>query len=298
MVEPPNDRTGLPDYELLKAPAEPIPEIPPQRAVGWWVAAGLVLAALIVYVAFGRRGTPPPGAPAPQQVAAQPSAPGPRDGSVQPLGGEAAPIAVPPLDQSDPTVRELVGQITAHPRVLAWLATDGLIRAFTAAVVNIAEGRTPAVHFRVLRPSSRFAVVERDGILYLDPRSYARYDALAGALASIEPANAARLYATLKPRIEEAYRDLGQSDASFDNTLERAIVVLLDTPVPGDAVRLRRPTRGIGYAFADADLETLTAAQRQLLRMGPDNVREIQASLHAIAGALGIPAERLPAPPV
>ena len=50
------------------------------------------------------------------------------------------------------------------------------------------------------------------------------------------------------------------------------------------------------YGFAAPDVEALTAAQKQLLRMGPRHVRTIQSSLRAIALALGIPAERLPAP--
>jgi len=43
---------------------------------------------------------------------------------------------------------------------------------------------------------------------------------------------------TLKPRIEEAHRDLGYPDTSFDRTLEQAIVSLLRTPVPDAAARL------------------------------------------------------------
>ena len=61
-----------------------------------------------------------------------------------------------------------------------------------------------------------------------------------------------------------------------------------------DPVRVE--PHGIGYAFADPALEDLAPAQKQLLRMGSRNVRTIQASLRAIASAIGIPAQRLPAP--
>jgi hypothetical protein len=54
-------------------------------------------------------------------------------------------------------------------------------------------------------------------------------------------------------------------------------------------------TAGIGYAFADPKLEGLSRAQKQLLRMGPQNVRAIQGKLREIAGVLGIPDSRLPA---
>ena len=57
---------------------------------------------------------------------------------------------------------------------------------------------------------------------------------------------------------------------------------------------MRVEPRGAGYGFADPRLERLTAAQKQLLRMGPANARLVQGSLRTIALELGIPAERLP----
>jgi hypothetical protein len=71
-------------------------------------------------------------------------------------------------------------------------------------------------------------------------------------------------------------------------------VLLLATPIPEGPVRLTPPSKGVAYTFTDPRLEGLTAAQKQLVRMGPDNARKIQASLRAIALALGIPADRLP----
>jgi hypothetical protein len=275
------------DYELLKTSEETPLDGPPERPSWLWLVVALlvVATAAAVYIAAGRMRRAPP---ATAQQRAEPRAP------VRPLGGNPARIDVPPLDQSDPVVRELVKQITAHPRIAAWLTTDGLIRTFTVAVENVAGGTTPAARFRVLRPASGFETTGRAGDLRMAPSSFQRYDDLADAAASIDAAGAARLYATLKPRIEEAYRDLGFPDTPFDRTLERAIVLLLRTPVSDGAARLE--PKGIGYGFVDPGLEGLTAAQKQLLRTGPRNARIIQASLRQIALALGIPAERLPPP--
>ena len=212
-----------------------------------------------------------------------------------PLGGEPEAIEVPPLDASDALVRELVTRLSSHPGVAAWLTTAGLIRNFTVVVANIAEARTPAVHLGTLRPASRFQVVQRADGLYIDPRSYERFDRVAAAAASIDPAGASRLYATLKPRIEEAYRELGILDTSFDQTLERAIVMLLRTPVAPESPRLT-PRKGVGYDFANPALERLTPAQKQFLRMGPGNVQRVQTTLRAVARELGIPPDRLPPP--
>jgi hypothetical protein len=273
------------DYELLKT-EEPRDPLPNQRS-GVWIAGVLLVAAaaVAVYLVYGRRSTP---VPPPQAAKAADPAPPP----VGALGGDAERIAVPPLDESDPIVRDLVRKLTSHPAVLAWLATNGLIRNFSVVVANLAEGATPAKHLRALRPGSPFEVVERNGQLFIDSRSYDRYDGLAAAASSIDPAGASRLYATLKPRIEEAYAELGAQPASFDRALEGTIILLLQTPTVDGPVRVE--PKGIGYRFADSKLERLTAAQKQLLRSGPRNVRMIQSALRRLALALGIPSERLP----
>jgi len=282
------------DGELLKTADEPPPEPgSPKRQAGLWIVAALLAAAAIVaaYMVFRGGSTP--------ERTATNEAPSPMKAQqpVRPLGGDAMSITVPPLDETDALVRTLVRALSSHPQVVAWLATEDRIRNFTLVVTNIAEGKTPARALRTLRPSSPFRVTERSGDLYLDPRSYERYTGHADALASIDPAGAARLYATLKPRIEEAHRELGSPDQPFDRVLEGAIVLLLRTPVDeGPEGPVRVEPRGIVYGFADEDLEDLAPAQKQLLRMGPRNARAVQRTLRAMALALGIPSERLPAP--
>src|SRR5829696_6640077 len=220
------------DLDLLKRSDEPPIEGRAERAFWLWlVVAALVVAtagAAYVVVQRSRRAAP---APAEQR-------PAPRQAAVRPLGGDAVAIDVPPLDQSDPVVRELVKQITSHPRIAAWLATGGLLRAVTVGVENVADGATPAGRFRVLRPASPFETAGSGQNLRISDRSHERYNELADAMGSIDPAGAARLYATLKPRLEEAYRDLGHPDTSFDQALERAIVLLLRTPEPDAAARV------------------------------------------------------------
>jgi DUF3014 family protein len=283
--------TDLHDLDLRPSsgPGLPEPLDPPQRASSVWmaVAALAVAAAVAAYIAFVWR---QPTAPARASAATAPvaaSTPSP------PLGGKADPVTLPPLDATDTLVRTLVQALTESPAVMAWLPTTGLIRNFTVVVSNIAEGATPAKQLKVLRPAAAFRTVTRDGAPAMDPRSYDRYNRIADAVSSVDAAGAAKLYATLKPRIEDAQRDLGTAD-SFDRTLERAIVALLATPATDGSERLK--LKGIGYGYADERLESLTPAQKQLLRMGPRNVRAIKAKLRDVAIALGIPPSHLPPP--
>jgi hypothetical protein len=200
-------------------------------------------------------------------------------------------IVLPPLEESDALVRELVARLSSHPRVAAWLTTDQLVRNFTVVVLNIAEGRTPATHLRRIAPSGAFQVIQDGTTARIDPRSFQRYDSHAAAVSAIDARGAARLYATLKPRIDDAYKELGAPHGDFDRTLERAIAHLLQTPVRQGPIALKLAPAG--FAFADPALESLSGAQRQLLRMGPANVRLVQDKLREVAEHLGFaPATR------
>ena len=203
----------------------------------------------------------------------------------RPARVEGENIPLPPLAETDALVRTLVGKLSSHPRVAAWLTTDQLIRNFTVSVINVADGRTPARHLRAVRPAGAFAVANEGGVLVVDPASYRRYDDYADAVAALDAEGVARLYVTLGPRIEEAASELGQP-GGFDPVLERAILELLKTPVVEGQVALT--PKGIGYEYADARLQSLSGAQRQLLRTGPRNVQIIQAKLREIALHLGI----------
>jgi hypothetical protein len=290
MPDSQNRSPDVAEYELLKV-ADASSDLRPRRppAIFLVLIALIAAAAVAAYIVFMNRRAEAPATTASADHVTT------REQTIRPLGAEPAPIVVPPLDQTDPLVRELVRQITSHPRAAAWLASDGLVRNFAVVVANIDEGIAPAVHLRVLRPATGFEVMRRDDGLAIDPRSYRRYDALAAAAASIDPPGAARVYATLKPRLEEAYGELG-SGKPLDRALEHAIVMLLKTPAVGDPLMVR-PEGGTGYAFVNTALESLTAPQKQLLRTGATNVRTIQASLRSIALALGIPPDRLPPPP-
>lgn len=216
------------------------------------------------------------------------TAPAPTAVEVEPQTTERPaplPVTVPPLGESDPLVRQLVAALSSHPAIAAWLTTDGLIRNFVVVVDNIASGASPTRHLRVLRPTGPFATAGDAEDLRIDPRSFARYDRIADAAASIDANGAASLYATLDPRLEEAYQELGNQDG-FDTALQRALTALLRVPVIDEDEPVQ--FKGALVAYSDPRLESLTPAQKQLLRMGPRNVRIIQNKLREIAAALGM----------
>lgn len=126
----------------------------------------------------------------------------------------------------------------------------------------------------------------------MDPAGYERYDTFGVAVGALDARGSARLYATLKPRIAEAALELGHA-GDFDSVLEKAIAELLLVPVIEGDIPVTPDV--VGYAYVDPKLEGLSKAQRQFLRMGPKNVKLIQAKLREIALYRGIPPDKLPA---
>lgn len=283
------------DYDLRPTapPGEPPPTVRAQSPWPWII--GIAAAAAILMVGFFLlRPTPtePQVAGAAGGVTESPQADATAsDDTAQSLGAPAEPIYLPPLGEADHVVRPLVSALSSHPRVLRLLATDGLIRRFTVSIENIANGHTPAAHLQTVRPAGAYQFIDEEDVVLADPRSYSRYDEIANAFASIDAREAARVYTMLKPRIEEAYRELGRTEP-FDRAFERAVVALLEVPpLQGDI--LLQP-KGALFRYADPGIEALTSAQKQLLRMGPRNMRLVQAKLRELALELGVPEGRLP----
>ena len=174
------------------------------------------------------------------------------------LRQETTQVPLPPLEATDALVRQLVGGLSSHPVVAAWLATDRLIVNFVVVTGRIADGQTPVAELKAIGPvGASFRVRTSQGRITIDPASYRRYDRYAQAVSALDAQGAARVYETLKPRVNEADRNFGGT-GNFDAELERAIVELLKVPVVDGDVPLRMA--GIGYAFADPRLEGVIAA--------------------------------------
>lgn len=280
----------LDDFRLGSEPEPPEQEPEGSSRAPLWIAASLLVAAVVVGVVLFKR----PAATPPAQPAAQANA-APQTEARDPLGPAVEPIDLPPLVLTDPLVRDLLGKLSASPALAAWLATDGLIRAVVVSVENVADGTSPAKHVRALAPRSAFRTLSEGSAITVDPRSFARYDGVANAAASVDPAGLARVYSILKPRLIEAYAELGHPQGDLDVAVERAIVHLLQTPVVEEPIVLR--PRVLSFRYDRDDLEALSPAQKQLLRMGPRNVKTVQDQLRAVARELGIPLARLPQRP-
>ncbi|TFG79425.1 MAG: DUF3014 domain-containing protein [Chrysiogenales bacterium] len=188
------------------------------------------------------------------------------------------------LEQSDDSVRELIAAAAVPAAWHEWSRQKDMIRMVVAAVDNIANGLSPAAQLPFLAPADKFSVIEKNGTIILDPRSFRRYDHMANAFLSVSDKILITWYKTLRPTLEKAFKELGYPGITFSQRLQQAIEQLLQVPSIYKDVKLEKKV--LSFAFADVNLENLNPAQKQLLRMGPGNTARIRKKLRELAAGL------------
>ena len=190
-------------------------------------------------------------------------------------------VPLPPLDDIDAYLRlELV---TTFGDVFdALLVDDALIDRIVAAVDSLPRSRV-AERVRPLGKLPGELVVdpgEKDDEYDLSIENFERYESLVVGFTSADPDQLVDLYRRYYPRLQTAYRELGYPDGYFNDRVVEVIDHLLETPTFDDTPALVRPH--VLYEFADPELEALSAGQKLLLRMGPENAERAKAALRAL----------------
>lgn len=230
--------------------------------------------------------------PAPKPVAVQPETPDIPPAPVAPTVTEPEPEiaevvpAEPPvtLETSDEPVREELAKAGSSDIYSALLSNTDLIQRSTGVIDGMSRGLLLRKIMPLPKPSVAFAPMELDGQVVLDPASYQRYDAYADAITELDTAQLASTFHQFRPLLEQAYGQLGYPPADFDNILIRALDEVIATPEIHDTIPLKK--KEAVYLFVDPSLEKLPSLQKQLLRMGPDNIAAIKVQAKALRAQL------------
>jgi Protein of unknown function (DUF3014) len=251
-----------------------------------WIVPALAIAAAGAYGAWrlwGGAGSPPPAGP---ELAGAPGA------EAQPAPPSSQPQPAPSAADETPVdaagAKPVLEPISSHPMFRAWLAEANPLRRLVVILANVAEGTIPRKLLAPFAPSSPFAVERRGDRTVVAADSYARYDAAADAIASIDARALASAYRRLHAAVEGSLRELGYPQGSLDRLTVRALRRIEGAPVLEGDVALEH--EGGLWVFADARQERLGDLEKQLVRMGPRNERRVQAKAREIREALQLPA--------
>jgi len=251
----------------------------------WW-SAGIVIAAAIAIGVYYRYYSPAPAPPAPNPAAAPQRTAPPVPAIQHPIPPEAeqqrAPL--PPLDQSDPVVRDSLTGLFGKAAVAKFLVPHEIVRDVVVTVDNLPRKKV-AAELRPVQPTPGDTAVDTQaGQTILSDQNYARYAPVMQVVSAMDPKALAAIYFRLYPLFQQAYENLGYPGKYFNDRMVLAIDSLLATPdVPGP-IYLVRPK--VFYQFSDPKLEALPAGQKLLIRMGPQNASVIKEKLQQFRAAI------------
>jgi hypothetical protein len=256
-----------------------------------WLVGGAVLifAILVVVKLFGSSKEEPPAVPEPEkpapvvQKAPEPvvevPAPAPEPEPTAPL-----PDPLPALDESDKAIGDALTGLLGEAAFKLHVVPDGLIRRIVATVDNLPNEKLALRLWPVTQTPGKFMVEPKEMRFTLKPENYARYKPFVGVATAVDTGKLAAIYFRFYPLFQRAYEDLGYPKRHFNDRLVAVIDHLLAAPeVPGTIV-LVQPA--VYYKYADAKLEKLSAGQKALIRVGPENAALLKKKLREIRAAV------------
>lgn len=216
----------------------------------------------------------------------------------QPVDTGLDELPLPPLNESDEYVQGNLAGLVGEAAAIQYFAADGLASRAVATVDALGSRQVPGNIQAVAGPETDYMaypdpdppseMLDEQGDpvqQYLsDPGNSSRYNAYVEMIEAVDAEQFAALYHRNSPLFQQAWRELGYTDVSFDDRLVEVIDELLATPEVEEPYRLVKPEAV--YLFADEDLEALSAGQKIMLRLGSENRARVKSKLSEFRQAL------------
>ena len=222
---------------------------------------------------------PPPvaAAPAPMPALQAPVVTHPIE-DAQPPADET--INLPPLSDSDDVMQQTLFNFVGQKTVEELFNLKEIVRRIVVTVDNLPRKKVP-MGYRLFKPvAGKFLVTGKEDGVSLSPDNYRRYQPYVLLAGAVNLNKMVAVYVHMYPLFEEEYKRLGYPNGYFNDRLVQAIDDMLATPDAPAQIRLIQPN--VLYQFEDPDLEALSAGQKILIRMGPENAARIKARLHQL----------------
>jgi hypothetical protein len=257
---------------------------PPESSSAWWLVVLLVVlgvaAAGYYFLQRSEEPTALPGTPAPR-AEAPPAAPETAPAIRHPIetpGNETQPL--PTLENSDSMMRQALSELMGRKPFDELVYPAQLIRRIVATVDNLPRETAPR---RVMPlqpvPGSLAAAATADQLI-IGPANAARYAPYVRVIESLDSRTLVRRYIDSYALFQRAYEELGYPNRYYNDLLVEAIDDLLAAPEITAPIRIVQPK--VLYQFEDPDLETRSAGQKIMIRMGTDNAAKVKGKLREI----------------
>ena len=183
---------------------------------------------------------------------------------------------LPKLDESDDDIRDAVADIPLGNAGQQYLMASNLIERSTSVVYLLVQGEVPYKLLPIARPKEAFPIADDGTQVTVFAGGFARYDALAQWLMSLDVEALAEALARFTPLFREAWSYYGEEAEAFDFAVISALDMIASTP-DVDLAGARLVRKEAVWLYEDPAIEGLPAIQKQVLRMGPDNSAIVKA---------------------
>jgi hypothetical protein len=251
----------------------------------WLIPLLVVLVAAGGYYLWQRGQQAEPQAPTPApQAPAPPSAAPAIQHPIGEASAEAKEVSLPGLGESDKPLRDALAGVIPPASLEQYFLLDGLVRRVVATVDALPRQTLPQRVLPVKPVPGAFATVGQAEGLLIAPQNAARYGPFVRLAESVDTRKLVAIYVRYYPLFQQAYVELGYPNGYFNDRLIAAIDDLLSAPDAAGPVPLTQPK--VLYAYADPELEALSAGQKTMLRIGNENATRLKAKLREIRRAL------------
>jgi hypothetical protein len=257
----------------------------------WGAAAvavvGLSIGAVVYRDAWWRDGAKPSEPPVVAELPPPAEAVPPVDGEPavkHPLPAPAKPEPLPSLNESDAPFQNALAALVGKELVEKFVITDNLVRHVVVTIDNLPNEKV-AERLRPVKSIPGYLVVSgSEDAPELHPTNFDRYKPMVELIRTTDTKLLVATYARYYPLFQEAYENLGHPPEYFNDRLIEVIDHLLATPDIPAPIALARPS--VMYEFADPELESRSAGQKLLIRMGTDNAKAIKDKLKELRSEL------------
>jgi hypothetical protein len=259
------------------------PYIRPFRATPPWpiLAGALLLAAAVGFYYYQiARLEPPPATSVPAPAAAPAPVSAPAAAPAPAPAPQASAASLPQLENSDSLARDTLSRLMGRESFTELVIPIALVRRIVATVDNLPRETAPRRIMPLVPVPGAFATAANGEHLAMAPANFARYTPYVRVLEAIDSRSLVRDYVRAYPLFQRAYEELGYPGRQFNDRLLAALDDLIAAPEPASAPELLQPR--VHYEFADPDLETRSAGQKIMLRMGAENAARVKAKLAEI----------------
>ena len=193
-------------------------------------------------------------------------------------------VQVAPADASEAAVNKELARNWPLAQLRKYFNLQEQARRLVITVDNLPREHVPS-QLRITRGVPELLRVQKDGeTITLDPSNYERYDRIISYVEKMDARKIGRLYAKFYPLLQRTYEETGFPEERFHDRVLAALDDMMDAPRPTGPIRLVQPK--VLYRFEDDHLESLSAGQKIMIRVGPDNAARLRKVLARVRAAI------------